>query len=173
MRQYLWQDRQAETLEYVYPFNPRPECIAMIRRAPTAALDIGCGSGGMGYALRQSFPDCALWGCELDASAAKLARQHFDVVVEQDVETVDFKALGLRQPFDLVCLCDVLEHLVNPWALLHGLLKIMSPDAQVLVSLPNVSNLLLLHDALRGHWRYGNLGLLVAVPVVRIWHVRM
>jgi SAM-dependent methyltransferase len=158
MAQYLWQDRHAQS--YVYPFNPRQECLALIRQIPTLALDIGCGSGGVGHGLRQRFPDCGLWGCELDASAAKLARQHFDHVVEQDVETIDFAALGLTRGFDLVCLFDVLEHLVNPWKLLHGLQRILAPKAQLLVSLPNVSNLPLLYDALKGHWRYRKHGLL-------------
>ena len=158
MAQLLWQDR--EQREYVYPFNPRPECLAMIQRPPTVALDIGCGSGGVGHALRERFPDCQTWGCEFNASAAQIARQHFDHVVEQDVESVDFAALGLTKPFDLVCLFDVLEHLVNPWQLLHGLSRMVAPDAQVLVSLPNVSNLPLLYDALRGHWKYGSWGLL-------------
>ena len=132
----------------------------MIARPPQVALDIGCGSGGVGHALRQRFPSAQLWGCEFNASAAAHARQHFDVVVEQDVETVNFSELGLKQPFDLVCLFDVLEHLNNPWQLLNNIRRIMSADAHVLVSLPNVSNLFLLYDALHGHWRYRNWGLL-------------
>src|ERR1700712_1177226 len=104
MTQYLWQDRDQG--EYAYVFNPRPECLALIQRDPTTALDIGCGSGAVGQALRQRFPACALWGCEFDPTAAALARQHFDYVVEQDVETVDFDALGLSRRFDLVCLFD-------------------------------------------------------------------
>lgn len=158
MTQYLWQDR--EKREYVYAFNPRPECLAMIQRPPSVALDIGCGSGGVGHALRSQFPRSQLWGCEFNAQAAAHARQHFDQVIEQDVETVDFPALGLKQPFDLVCLFDVLEHLVNPWQLLKGLNRIMADDAHILVSLPNVSNLFLLYDALHGHWQYQNWGLL-------------
>lgn len=155
---FLWEEREQDA--YAYPFNPRPECLAMIQRPPTVALDIGCGSGGVGHALRERFAGCALWGCEFDASAAQLARRHFDQVVEQDVETVDWPALGLTRPFDLVCLFDVLEHLVNPWQLLRGLRRIIAPDAHLLVSLPNASNLPLLYDALSGYWRYRRWGLL-------------
>lgn len=158
MTQFIWQDRDKRV--YDYPFSQRPECLAMIQGTPTAALDVGCGSGGVGHALRERYPQCELWGCELDANAAQMARHHFDHVVEQNVETVDFTALGLSRPFDLVCLFDVLEHLINPWELLCALLSRVAPDAQLLVSLPNASNLLLLHDALRGHWPYRNWGLL-------------
>jgi SAM-dependent methyltransferase len=154
---FLWQDREAD---YVYPFSTRPECMALIQRPPEVALDIGCGSGGVGYALRQRYPACQLWGCELDASAAAQARRHFDHVIEQDAQAFDFSSLGLVRPFDLICLFDVLEHLTNPWKLLQGLHRIAAPDAHVLVSLPNVGNIALLHDALKGHWRYRSWGLL-------------
>ncbi|MDR0479016.1 MAG: class I SAM-dependent methyltransferase [Burkholderiaceae bacterium] len=157
-KNFLWQDRDKKN--YPYPCAPRPECLAMIQRPPVAALDIGCGSGGVGRALRQRFPDCQLWGCEFDGAAAQQARKYFDHVIEQDVESVDFAALGLKQPFDLVCLFDVLEHLFNPWQLLHNLLPRIAGDAHLLVSLPNVGNIALLHDALRGHWKYLHAGLL-------------
>jgi len=156
--EFLWKDRDRQA--YAYPFNPRPECLDMIRRTPSMALDIGCGSGGVGQALGQRYPRCELWGCESDASAARMARAHFDRILEEDVQTADFGALGLARPFDLVCLFDVLEHLVNPWQLLDGLKRIVTKDAQVLVSLPNASNLPMLYDALRGHWRYTHWGLL-------------
>jgi 2-polyprenyl-3-methyl-5-hydroxy-6-metoxy-1,4-benzoquinol methylase len=155
---FLWQDRDKKKV--VYTFNPRSDCLQMIRRAPTVALDIGCGRGGVGHALRQRFPDCELWGCEFNSVAAQEARQHFDHVVEQDVESVDFSALGLKKPFDLVCLFDVLEHLSNPWQLLHNLLPRIAPDAHLLISLPNVANIALLHDLLHGHWKYRRYGLL-------------
>lgn len=157
MTRHLWQDRETT---YVYPFSTRPECMALIQQPPRVALDIGCGSGGTGYALRQRYPECQLWGCEFDASAAALARRHFDRVLEQDVQDIDFSAIGLDRPFDLICLFDVLEHLMNPWKLLHGLHRIAAPDAHLLVSLPNAGNIALLHDALKGHWRYRSWGLL-------------
>ena len=129
-------------------------------RPPKVMLDIGCGSGGVGYFVKQQHPECQAWGAELDESAAVLARAHFDHVVVGDVETVDFQAAGLVAPFDLVCLLDVLEHLYNPWRLLEGLKRVISDDAHLIVSLPNVSNILLMYDALHGHWKYGRLGLL-------------
>jgi SAM-dependent methyltransferase len=158
MTDFLWQDRDKK--KYVYSFESRPECLSMIERAPTVALDIGCGSGGVGHALRRRFPGCELWGCELDAAAAQRARRHFDHVVEQDVGKADFTALGLKQPFDLVCMLDVLEHLFNPWQLLHDLQRQVSANAHLLVSLPNASNIALLYDALQGHWKYRRWGLL-------------
>src|SRR5205085_7283168 len=133
---------------------------ALLERPPQVLLDIGCGAGGVGYAIAQRWPACERWGCELDAGAAQLAREHFHHVVQQDVEAVDFKALGLVRPFDLVTSFDVLEHIIDPWKLVRELTRVMAADAQVLVSLPNASNIALLLDAMRGYWRYRRRGLL-------------
>lgn len=152
--------RQTATHGDNYPFLTREDAMGLMIRPPKIMLDIGCGSGGVGYFIRQTHPSCQTWGCELDTSAAELARAHFDQVVVGDVESLDFEAAGLTQPFDLVCLLDVLEHLYNPWRLLEGLKRVISPDAHLIVSLPNVSNILLMYDALQGHWKYGRLGLL-------------
>lgn len=152
--------RQTATHGDNYPFQTREDALSMMSRPPKVMLDIGCGSGGVGYFVKHHHPSCQAWGAELDESAAQLARAHFDHVVVGDVESVDFQAAGLTQPFDLVCLLDVLEHLYNPWRLLEGLKRVISDDAHLIVSLPNVSNILLMYDAFQGHWKYGRLGLL-------------
>jgi SAM-dependent methyltransferase len=116
--------------------------------------------GAVGQALRQSFPECVLWGCEINSSAAQIACEHFDYVINRNIEELSWDEDFKSRSFDLVCLLDVLEHLVNPWKVLKGLKEVISQDAHLLVSLPNVSNLFLLQDAFRGHWRYRRMGLL-------------
>lgn len=157
MSDFIWQRKENN---FTYSDSPRYECLNMLVRKPTNVLDIGCNVGSVGKVLRANFPEAQLWDCEFNEEAAKIAAQHYDHILKEDVTTVDFSALGLTQAFDMVCLFDVLEHLYNPWQLLQGLLPKLSHDAQVLVSLPNASHILVLLDALRGHWRYQNYGLL-------------
>lgn len=157
MTQFIWQRKENGL---VYDDSPRPECLALIARTPKKVLDIGCNVGSVGRELKRRYEGVAVWGCEFNPEAAKVARTHYDHVIEEDVTQVDFAKAGLADKFDTVCLFDVLEHLYNPWELLVGLHDKISDDAQVLISLPNASNLLVLLDAMRGQWRYQNWGLL-------------
>jgi hypothetical protein len=66
-----------------------------------------------------------------------------------------------RRILELGCAGDVLEHMVDPWHALVRILPLLSPDAQVAVSVPNVRNLRVhaqLHN--QGSWRYDTHGLL-------------
>lgn len=154
---FLWEGAEVDR---VYPENPRLECLEMIRRTPTRALDIGCGSGAVGREIHRIYPKCALWGAELDSLAAYAARQCYDEILEGNIENIDFTSISSIKPFDLVCLFDVLEHLINPWILLRKLQTVISSEAQILVSIPNASNIFLICDAVNGFWRYQNWGLL-------------
>ncbi|USZ15560.1 class I SAM-dependent methyltransferase [Moraxella sp. FZFQ2102] len=157
MTQYVWQ-RASNGL--TYDDNPRPECLALLERAPMRVLDIGCNVGSVGRELKRRYPDVHLVGCEFNAQAAEIAAKDYHLIIQEDVTKADLGSYGIDTPFDMVCLFDVLEHLYNPWELLQDLQDKVSDDAQVLVSLPNASNLLVLLDAVRGHWRYQNYGLL-------------
>jgi len=154
---FLW---DGADLDRVYPENPRFECLEMIRRTPTRALDVGCGTGSVGHEIRKMYPKCAMWGSELDSVAAHTARQYYDEILEGNIENTDFTKIPSIKTFDLVCLFDVLEHLINPWIFLKKLQSIISSDAHVLVSIPNVRNIFLICDAINGYWKYQNWGLL-------------
>ena len=66
---------------------------------------------------------------------------------------------------DTVFLLDVLEHMYDPWLALATLRDLVSPRAQLVISLPNVRNMLLIRDLMNGYWRYRNMGLLDATHI--------
>ena len=56
---------------------------------------------------------------------------------------------------------DVLEHVVNPWDILVRLKPFLASNAQVVASIPNVRNALLVAAlAVNGRWQYRERGLL-------------
>jgi O-antigen biosynthesis protein len=61
--------------------------------------------------------------------------------------------------FDLILMSDVLEHLYNPWKILAGLKKHLSPNGLLLVSVPNFQNLNYLHAVNSGTFFYKDTGL--------------
>ena len=84
-----------------------------------------------------------------------------DRVFDCTLEAMDWEAQGeVVRNIDTVFLLDVLEHVYNPWSALITLREVISPHAQLVISLPNVRNMLLMRDLMNGYWHYRESGLL-------------
>ena len=73
------------------------------------------------------------------------------------------RTLGLseEQPsVDCLVFGDVLEHLVDPWAALTRLSRLVREGGQVLACIPNVQHYSVIVNLLRGKWDYQDEGLL-------------
>lgn len=135
--------------------------LEMMLPTPTAVLDVGCFCGGTGRWLKKRFPTCRLIGLEPLAQAAAVARDAYDQLIEQTVESVDFSTAGLAPgSLDAIVAADVLEHMRNPWRALEKLRLLLAPGGAMYVSLPNVRNLTILLGLAKGEWRYGGSGIL-------------
>jgi 2-polyprenyl-3-methyl-5-hydroxy-6-metoxy-1,4-benzoquinol methylase len=105
-------------------------------RAAGRALDVGCGRGQLGEALRES--GWEVWGIESSADACASAEKRLDHVVRADLhdrETVQRALAGAE--FDALVLSDVLEHVYDPRTVLERYLEILKPGGRVFVSVPN------------------------------------
>jgi SAM-dependent methyltransferase len=122
-------------------------------------LEVGCGAGATLAWLKQSGRADWVAGIELSEAAAEQARSRLDQVLQGEVEDL----IDRFEPgsLDLVLCLDVLEHLVDPWAILARLRSLLRPGGQVIVSLPNVRHhSVLLPLLLRGQWRYREAGIM-------------
>ena len=106
---------------------------AQVRRV----LDIGCGHGAVGAALKRE-RDVEVVGVELDGAAAAGARERLDRVLEGDAEDVLATRAAELGRFDCVVAADVLEHLRDPWTALARAVELLEPGGAAVVSLPNV-----------------------------------
>lgn len=135
--------------------------LEMMVPAPARVLDIGCFCGGTGRWLKRRFPGVEVIGIESSAPAAARARASYERVIEAPIENVDFEAEDLLPgSVDAIVAADVLEHLVNPWAVLQRLRPLLTPQGALYVSLPNVRNLNVLLRLVNGEWRYAGAGIL-------------
>lgn len=159
---YVWQglsDSDGVQLE-AYPDVPRREVQPFFRQAPGRVLDIGCGTGATGEWLKQTYPGTWVWGCEPNPWTSARALDRLDRVTADPYEEWTSSELSLLPGVDTVLLLDVLEHMYNPWAQLKFLADHLRPDAQVIVSLPNVGHISVLASLAEGKFKYLKAGIL-------------
>lgn len=141
-----------------YPFSERPEMLAFVPAAARSVLDVGCGPGGFGQALRRHDPSRELWAVEADEEVAAGAARHYDRLVAGPFPEA---LTGVGRTFDCIVFNDVLEHTVDPWAVLRATAPLLAPAGVVVASIPNVRNVAVVADlVVRGNWTYRDIGIL-------------
>jgi SAM-dependent methyltransferase len=124
----------------------RPEILDHVPASARRVLDLGCATGTTGAALKQRQP-AHVTGIELEPEYAREAAGRLDRVIEGDVATA-----AVDGPFDALIAADVLEHLVDPWAVLARYTRLLQPGATAVVSLPNVNHWSTFAHLARGRW---------------------
>jgi len=139
----------------------RHELLDLLPARPRRVLEVGCAAGLTGAEVKRRHPWCEVIGVELDRDAAAGAATRLDRVLVGDVERLDLGAAGLRDgSLDVILYADVLEHLVDPWALLRRHASLLADGGCVVASLPNVRYCEVLLGLLRGTWEYADAGVL-------------
>lgn len=144
--------------EAAYFQTPRREMLAFVPKGVAAVLEIGCGTGAFGALVKRE-RSCRYVGVELFESAAEQARPRLD---EVHVLNVEKEALPFaRASFDCLVCNDVLEHLVDPWAVLARLVTFLRPGGYIVSSTPNVRFSEVVKDLVfRKRWEYREQGVL-------------
>lgn len=140
--------------------HERPELVALVPHDVRRVLDVGCGSGALGAAVRRDRPGCAVTGVEWFEDAVARARTRLDDVWRIDLNAFD----GLPAEdgaFDAIVCGDVLEHLLDPERTLRVLRPYLSSSGRLVISIPNARHWsvvfpLLVHD----RFEYTDAGLL-------------
>lgn len=141
-----------------YYGQSRPEILPFIPLSTQSLIDIGCGEGRFGEAVKRRLPGCEVWGVEPVASAAAVAAQRNDKILARPIE--DIADLPTHY-FDVVTMNDVLEHLPCSEPVLKTIIRIVKPNGRLVLSLPNVRFYLNVRDLLfRGDWHYQDFGVL-------------
>jgi 2-polyprenyl-3-methyl-5-hydroxy-6-metoxy-1,4-benzoquinol methylase len=120
-------------------------------------LECGCSTGFLSRQLAAG--GARVVGIEIDTEAAEKARQFCARVLSLDLNQPDWsRALG--EQFDLVTYGDVLEHLLEPQAVLRETKNALAPGGRVLISLPNIAYWTMRVKLLLGKFEYESMGLL-------------
>ncbi len=142
-----------------YYESERSEVVELVPAAGARILDVGCGAGAMGAAMLARGAREVV-GVEVVPEMAAIARGRLGAVHALDLQ----RCLPLPYPdghFDVITCADVLEHLVDPAAVLRHLHRYLSPRGQLICSIPNVRHeSVVLRLLVEGRWRYEDHGIL-------------
>ena len=122
------------------------------------ALDVGCSTGYLSKLLSQKGYKVA--GIEINEDSAKKAEKFCSRVVISDLDKVLISSLFDIGTFDLIVYGDVLEHLKNPWLVLHESRKLLNENGYIVASIPNIAHGAIRLSLLNGQFNYSNYGLL-------------
>ena len=129
-----------------------------IPKSAKRILDIGCGSGALGRAIKNVM-DCEVIGITYSEAEAAIARDRIDKVIVADLNNIDFSPLDLGEIDCIIC-SHILEHLCEPQKLLQKLRLAFGESFKIIVALPNVLNWRQRLKFLRGEFRYTEGGLM-------------
>lgn len=101
--------------------------------ANDSVLEVGCGGG---HVLRL-FPYANLTGVDVSGEMLRKARRNLKgyrvALLKGELDELDLPA----HSFDRVICSEVLEHVVNPEAVLCGIQRLLRPDGRLVVTFPN------------------------------------
>ena len=115
----------------------RSEIRPLLPRTAHRILDVGCGSGATLAWLKTVYPSAFAIGLEGNSALRAILERNVD---EAHIVDLNEPIPPVGAP-DLVLFLDVLEHLARPERLLAQVVELMTDDATVIISLPNIANL--------------------------------
>lgn len=123
-------------------------------------MDVGCGSGQLLKYLRRNGAGRTI-GIELRREVAEELRASGEV---DDVYCINIESEDLPlQPasLDTIIVSHVLEHMVDPWAVLRRLSRYLKDDGALVGAIPNARHVSVIGPLLfKGTWQYRSSGIL-------------
>ena len=141
-----------------YYSHARVDLIRLIPPGTKKILEVGCGGGMTGKALRERGFE-KIVGIEINEEVTREGRAFYDQIIIGDVEKI--RLPFEKEHFDCILYGDVLEHLVNPWQVLKDHQAFLKKGGAIICSIPNVRNYRILKNLIfRGRWEYTQDGIL-------------
>jgi len=141
-----------------YYQSNRNDMLKYIPPDTKTSLEFGCGCFVFSALVKYKF-DAETWAVEINEEAAYEAKKVLDKVINSDAA----KSLDdiPDEYFDCIILFDILEHLLDPSALLCALKNKLSDKGIIIASIPNIRYYRTFVElVLHGNWDYKDHGIL-------------
>jgi len=134
--------------------------IRMVRRG-SKVLEIGAGPGSITRHLANTL-GCDVDALEVDPSAIEILKSYGLNAYPGDLNNAGWseEIAAKRGKFDFVIAADVLEHVIDPWAVLAEMKSLLDDDGQIILSIPHVGHAAVVACLLDEDFEYGPWGLL-------------
>lgn len=147
----------ANAMRHGYHNLPRREILALIPHHSRRVLDLGCGTGALGKALKER-QTCHVTGIEINKEAGEIAEKNLDSYIHDNLNRYDPTLSAAR--YDCIIFADILEHLINPWNVLKKFASVLTDGGVIIASIPNIAHPWIIRNLQRGLWRYEPAGIL-------------
>jgi len=135
----------------------REDIIELVGKDMQRILDVGCAFGMTGERLKKQGSREVI-GIEADPRAYNEAKRRLDKVFLGDVEKLK---LPFRDGyFDCIIYADILEHLIDPWSILHKHKTLLKSGGSIIASIPNIRHYRVIKRLKKGNWDYDEKGVL-------------
>ena len=141
-----------------YYTNVRQEMIDFMPKTAKTVLDVGCGEGAFASYIKNKF-EIEAWGIEMTPEPASIAETKLNkVLIGACEDKIDLLPNGY---FDVIYFNDILEHLVDPYAVLKSIKAKLSKNGVIISSIPNVRYFRVLKKLIvNKNWEYEKDGVL-------------
>lgn len=118
-----------------------PARVLRMVRPGSRVLEIGAGPGSITRHLTGTL-GCSVVAVEIDPSAIALLEPHAEKVHQLDLNDAGWSTRIHREDglFDYVIAADVLEHVLDPLAVLSAMASLLVAEGSVVLSLPHVGH---------------------------------
>lgn len=121
-------------------------------------LEIGCDCGATLLSIKNMYPNSEIYGCDISEPAVRIAQHITNKSFLCNIESEKIPdELG---DFDYIIFGDVLEHLRNPKKTLEYVRTRLNQGGRVIASIPNLMNISVIRELLKGNFTYTETGLL-------------
>lgn len=120
-------------------------------------LEIGCGCGATLNRIKYLYPDAEVFGIELNEKIAALGAVCCDIR-QGNIEKMELPYE--EEMFDYIIMGDVVEHLLDPQAVIGKLTPYLKANGKLLCSIPNILYREVIANLLCGRFEYEDEGIL-------------
>jgi len=133
-----WESGKARSASYVRNYAPIHEAILRLVPDGSRVLDVACGPGILCRKIKQRHPSAQVTG--VDFSPYMITQnQALDAALGIDYRSMDIRTdlPAIGQTFDVVTMCEILEHLDDPEAVVAGVFTLLRTGGTFILTCPH------------------------------------